>query len=75
LTGQVALCAVQQLEQLVVIACDARERQPGALPELMMVDLRDRGAEPLLQLRLRRFDVLALAFQRAALGEMSPRLY
>src|SRR4051794_33487411 len=70
LPGQVALGAVQQRQQLPMIARDAGESQPRALPELVMVDLRDRGAEPLLQLRLRRLDVLSLALERARLREM-----
>jgi hypothetical protein len=35
-----------------------------------MVDLRHRGPEAVLELRLRRGDVLALALQRARLGEV-----
>src|SRR5438067_11217850 len=50
-----------------MVARDTREGQPRALPELVVVDLRDRSSEPLLQLRLRRLDVLALALQRARL--------
>src|SRR5437588_12239119 len=53
-----------------MVARDARERQPGALPELVVVDLGDRRPETLLQLRLRSLDVLALALQRTRLREM-----
>jgi hypothetical protein len=70
LAGEVALGAVQQLQQLAMVARHARKRQPRALPELVMIDLRDRRSEPLLQLRLRRLDVLALALQRPRLGEV-----
>ena len=70
LAGEVALGAVQQTLQLAMVARDARKGQPRALPELMVVDLGDRRSEPLLQLRLRRLDVLALALQRPRLGEM-----
>ena len=35
-----------------------------------MVDLGDGCAEAVLELRLRRFDVLALAFQGAGFGEV-----
>jgi hypothetical protein len=36
----------------------------------VVVDLRDRGAEAVLELRLRREDVLALPFERAGLREV-----
>src|SRR5204863_1485266 len=48
----------------------AREHEPRALPEVVVVDLGDRGTEALLQLRLRRLDVLALALQRPRVGEV-----
>src|SRR5581483_12053452 len=41
-----------------------------ALPEVVVVDFRDRRAEALLQLRLRRLDVLPLSLQRPRLGEV-----
>ena len=52
------------------VAGDARDRQRRALPELVMVDLGDRGTEPVLELRLGRLDVLALALERARLREV-----
>src|SRR5262249_31181448 len=70
LAAEVALGAVQQLLHLVVVACDARQRQPRALPQLVVVDLGYRGSEALLELRLGRLDVPALALQRARLREM-----
>ena len=41
-----------------------------ALPQLLVVDLRDRGAEALVELRLRRLHEPPLPLERAALGEM-----
>src|SRR5262249_22997087 len=70
LAAEVPLGAVQELPHLMVLARDARHRQARALPQLVVVDLGDRGAEALLQLRLGRLDVLALALQRARLREM-----
>src|SRR5690242_21117463 len=49
---------------------DAGDRQPCALPELVVVDLRDGRSEAALQLRLRGQQLLALALQGAVLGEM-----
>src|SRR5205085_1849012 len=40
------------------------------LPEVVVVDLGDRGAEAILELRLRRLDVLALALQRAGVRKV-----
>ena len=54
LAGEVALRAVEQPLDLAVLARDAGERQPRALPELVVVDLGHRGAEAVLELRLRR---------------------
>src|SRR6185436_18955204 len=39
-------------------------------PQLVVVDLRDGRAETILQLRLRRLDVLPLPLQRARLGKV-----
>ena len=46
------------------------EREARALPELVVVDLRHRGAEAPLELRLDRQQLLALALERAVLGEV-----
>src|SRR3954463_10014403 len=51
--------AVEQSVELVVLARDTGEGQPCALPELVVVALRHRRAEAILQLRLRGLDVLA----------------
>ena len=60
---------LEEALRFVVLACDAGDRQPGPLPELVVVDLGDRDTEAVLQLRLRRLDVLALALQRPASGK------
>src|SRR5918995_3825988 len=52
-----------------MLARDACDGQPGSLPEVVMTALGDRGAEPLLELRLRGGDVLSFALQRPRLGE------
>src|SRR5262249_23480354 len=70
LAVQVALRLVEQLLGLAVLARDAREREPAALPELVVVDLGDRDPEPVLELRLRRLDELPLALQRPGLREV-----
>src|SRR5579859_3054363 len=62
---EVTLGAVEELLELGVAARDARNREAGALPELVVVDLGHGGAEALLELGLRRLDVLALALERA----------
>jgi hypothetical protein len=53
-----------------VLARDARDRQPRALPEVVVIDLGDGGAEAMLELCFGRLDVLALALERAGLREM-----
>jgi Zn-dependent protease with chaperone function len=65
-----ALGAVEQPEQLVVPARDARERQPGALPDIVVVDFRHGGAEAALELRFHREEVLPFALERVVLGEI-----
>src|SRR5205823_4834316 len=67
---QVAHRLVEQAMNLTLFACDARERQPRSLPELVVVDLRDGRAEAVLQLRLRRLDELPLSLQRTGFGEV-----
>jgi hypothetical protein len=70
LPGEVALGAVEQLVELTVPAGHAGHGQHGPLPEIVVVDLGDGGAEAIPELRLGRGDVLALSLQRAGLGEM-----
>ena len=65
-----ALGARSELLGLAGAACDERGGQRAALPDVVVVDLGHRGAEAVLQLRLCRLDVLALALQRARLGEV-----
>src|SRR5919198_6232722 len=73
LAGEVTLRAVEQLLELAAAARDARERQPRALPELVVVDFGHRGTEAPLQLRLHRQKLLPLALQGAVLGEVQLR--
>src|SRR4029078_3100840 len=53
-----AQCTVEQAVELPVLPRDTGERQAGALPELVVVDLRHRRAEAVLQLRLRGLHML-----------------
>src|SRR6266540_544996 len=70
LTRQEALRPREQLLHVTVAAGDARERDPGALPELVMVDLGNRGPEPALQLSFHRQQLFPLSFQRSVLGKV-----
>ena len=45
------------------------EGQPGALPRVVVVDLGDRGSEPLRELRLRGEQHPALLLQRVVVGK------
>jgi hypothetical protein len=56
--------------RLAIFPRDARDRETRALPELVVIDLCDGGSEAVLELGLRGLDVLALAFERAAFGEV-----
>src|ERR1051326_1063004 len=67
---QVALRIVEQSFDAAVLPRDAGDGESGALPELVMVDLRDGRPEPLRELGLHRLYELALPLQRAVLGEM-----
>src|SRR5215210_2866246 len=55
---------------LAVLARHAGNGQPRTLPEVVVVDFRDRRPEAVLQLRFCRFDVLPLALERPRLGEV-----
>src|SRR5207253_6709210 len=70
LSGKPPLGAVEQLLELAVASRNAGDGQSCALPELVVVDLGDRGAEAMLELRLRGLDVLALPLQRTGLREV-----
>ena len=70
LTVEIANRVLEQVLELPLLACDAGDGQPRALPEVVVIDLGDRGAEAVLELRLRRLDVLALALQRAGFREV-----
>jgi hypothetical protein len=65
-----SLRARRELLGLARITRHERHRQRTALPELVVVDLGDGGAEAIRELCLRRLDVLALAFERACAGEV-----
>src|SRR5215208_2946077 len=68
--GQEPFGAVEELLELAVLTRDAGKCQPRPLPHVMVVDLRHGRAEALLQLRLRRYDVLPLPLQRRGVREM-----
>jgi hypothetical protein len=70
LAGEIPLRGVEELHELVVVTRDARDRQPRALPEVVMVDLRHGRTKTLLQLGFRRFHELPLPLQRPRLGEV-----
>ncbi len=71
LAGEVALGPVEELLQLACALAPRRRRSvSGPLPEVVVVDLGHGGSEALLELSLGRLDVLALALQRARLGEV-----
>src|SRR5262249_37395190 len=65
LTGEIALGVVEKLLHVPVGATHTGQGKPRSLPEVVMVDLRDRRPEPPLQLCLGREQLLPLAFQRA----------
>src|SRR4029453_7616879 len=60
LSVQVANGLFEQLRRLPMLARDASNGQPASLPQVVVVDLCDGGAEAVLELRLRRLDKLAL---------------
>ena len=53
-----------------MLARDAGERQPRALPDVVVVDLRDGGTDAVLELRLRRAQEVSLLLQRVRVGEV-----
>src|SRR5262249_42527464 len=70
LSGEPGRRARGELFRLARLPCRERGRQCAPLPELVMIDLGHRGPETVRELRLRREDMLALAFQRARLWEV-----
>jgi hypothetical protein len=70
LAREPSLGARRQLLRGPRFAGDERGRQRAALPEIVVVDLGDRSAEAVLELRLRREDMAPLALQRAGLREV-----
>src|SRR5580765_3907397 len=70
LAVEVANRLLEQALRLPVLARHTRDRQPRALPFFVVVDFCHRGAEAIVELRLRRLDELALALQRPRLREM-----
>src|SRR5689334_13423985 len=70
LPGEPGLRAGRQFLGLAGLTRGKRRREGAALPEVVVVDLRDGCPEPVLQLGLRRLHVLALPLERARLGEV-----
>src|SRR5207253_1866034 len=70
LAVQVPNRLLEELLDFVVLARHAGNGQPGSLPELVVVDLRDRDTEAVLELRFCGLDELALPLQRRGLREM-----
>src|SRR6266550_8152105 len=70
LGAQPALGLVEQPLDLPVLARDTRSRDARALPDLVVVDLRDGSADAVLELRLRGAKVMALLLQRVRLREV-----
>ena len=68
--GQIALGVGEQALRLPRFARDDRDREPRALPDVVMVDLGDRCGEAVPQLLLGRAHVHALLLQRVRLGEV-----
>src|SRR5438046_6189182 len=53
-----------------MLARDARNCDPGALPDVVVVDLGDCRADSVLELRLRRAEVVALLLERMRVREV-----
>ena len=62
-----SLRGVEEAISLTRIARDASDRQPRALPNVMVIDLCDRTGDAVCQLRLHRPQVHPLLLQRMAL--------
>jgi hypothetical protein len=70
LRQDVALEVVRRPPQRSRVAPRERGRERGALPEIVMIGLGDRGAEAPLKLSLEREQLLPLVLQRMPLGEV-----
>jgi hypothetical protein len=70
LRAEVADDGVQELLELAVLLGRARNGQARPLPEVVVVDLGDRGAEALVQLRLGGLHVLSLSLERIRLRKV-----
>src|SRR4249920_1988980 len=73
LRGEVALGAVEEADELDVLPGDARDREPGPLPDVVVVDLGHGGSEAPLQLRLDGEKLLPLPLQRVVVREVELR--
>src|SRR5579862_3734679 len=70
LAAQPPLSRVEQPLGVPVLAGDAGDGDAGALPDVVVVDLGDRGADAALELRLRSAQVVPLLLQRMRGGEL-----
>src|SRR3954451_24995385 len=70
LASQPALGLVEQPLDLLVLARDTRGRDARALPDVVVVDLRDGRADAVLELRLRGANIVALLLQGVRLREV-----
>ena len=70
LRGEEALGPVEELHELGVAARDARDGQPGALPDVVVVDLGHGRAEAPLELSLDGQELLPLPLQRVVVREV-----
>src|SRR4029079_7612803 len=70
LAAQPALGLVEQPLDLPALARDACDREARALPDVVVVDLGDRGADTVLELRLRRAHEVPLLLQRVRRREV-----
>src|SRR5439155_14148911 len=69
LSRQPAFGIVEQTDGLADLPGRTGEGQPCPLPDIVVVDLGDRAADAVLQVRLHRLDDHPLLLQRMALGQ------
>src|SRR6266567_6295838 len=70
LAAQPALRLVEQTLQLARLPRDAGDRDPGALPQVVVVDLGHRRSDAILELRLRGAQVMPLLLERMRLRKV-----